>query len=133
MKNMNRANLRIFLCFAIALAVPASFGATEDKTQAQAVMLDHNEFPCSNCLFGISDYYFCFDANNKILIGHDKVRTQTWMKNPTDLMERGKTVPVRFDEKHIWVTRANGKELKLTQDYSKKIFLQNDRCQRAAK
>jgi hypothetical protein len=133
MKNMNRANLRIYLCLAIALAVPASFGATDDKTQAHAVMLDHNEFPCSNCLFGISDYYFCFEASNKILIGHHKVRTQTWMKNPTDLMERGKTLPVRFDDKHLWVTRANGKELKLTQDYTKKIFLQSDRCQRAVK
>jgi hypothetical protein len=130
---MNRANLRRFLCLAIALAVPASFSAKTDTTQVQAVMLDHNEFPCANCLFGISDYYFCFEAKDKILIGYDKVRTQTRAKLPTDLMERGKTVPLRFDEKYIWVTRANGKEVKLIQDYTKKIFLGSDRCQRAVK
>ena len=136
---MNRARLFIFLLQALVLVqavflllAPAAFGAA-DKAQAQAVMLDHNAFACSNCLFGISDYYFCFDVNNRILIGHDKVRTQTWMKSPKDLMERGKTVPVRFDDKHIWVTRADGKELKLTQDYTKKIFMQSDRCQRAVK
>jgi hypothetical protein len=134
MKIMNRADLRTFFCLATALAAPASFGATDqDKTQAQAVMLDHNEFRCYNCLFGISDYYFCFDANNRILIGHDRVRTQTWMKSAKDLMERGKTFPVRFDDKHIWVTRSNGKELKLKQDYTKKIFVESDRCRQAVK
>ncbi len=96
-------------------------------------MLDHNEFPCANCLFGVADYYFCFDASSKILIGYDKVRTQTRKKVPTDLMERGKTVPLRFDDKYIWVKQANGKELRLTQDYTKKIFLSSDRCQRAVK
>jgi hypothetical protein len=131
---MNRANLRPLLCIAVALLVTASFGKTGDTAaQAQAVMLDHNEFPCANCLFGVADYYFCFDTHDKILIGYDKVRTQTRRKVPTDLMERGKTVPLRYDDKYIWVTRSNGKELRLTQDYTKKIFLSSDRCQRAVK
>jgi hypothetical protein len=130
---MNRANLLLFLCLAIVLAVPASFGAKTETTPAQAVMLDHNEFPCNNCLFGVADYYFCFDTSNKILIGYDKVRTQTRAKLPTDLMERGKTVSLRFDDKYIWVTRPSGKEVKLIQDYTKKIFLSSDRCQRAVK
>jgi hypothetical protein len=134
---MNRSNLRRFLLPAlflgIAIAAPASFGAKDNTTDVQAVMLDHNEFPCQNCLFGVADYYFCFDASSKILIGYDKVRTQTRRKVPTDLMERGKTVPLRFDDKYIWVKQANGKELRLTQDYTKKIFLSSDRCQRAVK
>ena len=123
-KDMNRASLRPLLCLAVALLVPASFGATGDTTtQAQAVMLDHNEFPCANCLFGVADYYFCFDTNSRILIGYDKIRTQTRKKVPTELMERGKTVPLRFDNKYIWVKQSNGKELRLTQDYTRKIFL----------
>jgi hypothetical protein len=48
-------------------------------------------------------------------------------------MQRGKQVPVRFDDKFIWVSEPNGKELKLTQDYTKKIFLDSDKCQAAVK
>ena len=126
--------LPILVCAAIALVAPAasvSGGSTVGEA-VQATMLDHNEYPCENCLFGISDYYFCFDANQKILIGHDRVRTQTRKKNPLDLLQSGKSVPVRFDDKYIWVTEPNGKELRLTQDYTKKIFLDNGKCQAAA-
>jgi hypothetical protein len=130
MGNMRSVSLRVLLCASIALA---SFGAaTGDKPTTPATILDHNEYTCENCLFGISDYYFCFDANQKILIGHDRVRTQTRKKNPLDLLQSGKSVPVRFDDKYIWVTEPNGKELRLTQDYTKKIFLDNGKCQAAA-
>jgi hypothetical protein len=127
----------VLVCFALVLLTPVESvygGKTQVQGQsAQATMLDHNEFPCDNCLFGIADYYFCFDANSKILIGHEKVRTQTRKHEPTALMERGKTVPIRFDDQFIWVPQAKGKDLKLTQDYTKKIFLNSDRCQAAVK
>ena len=131
MGNMRSISLRVLVCASVALF---AFGAaTGDKPTTQATILDHNEFPCDNCLFGMGDYYFCFDAGQKILIGHEKVRTQTRKKNPVDLMQRGKQVPVRFDDKFIWVSEPNGKELKLTQDYTKKIFLDSDKCQAAVK
>jgi hypothetical protein len=107
----------VFICVAVGLLAPASFGATEGQT-VQATMLDHNEYPCVNCLFGQSDYYFCFDAGSKILVGHEKVRTQTRQHEPTALMERGKSVSIRYDDKFIWVPQAKGKDLKLTQDFS---------------
>jgi hypothetical protein len=120
--------------------VPASFAAKEKEPAGppvQAVMLDHNEYPCENCLFGMSDYYFCFEAGGKILVGHERIRTQMRKPAPTDLMERGKTVPVKFDDKYIWVPQqvkgGKTKDLQLTQDYTKKIFLENDRCQAATK
>lgn len=129
---MMRMKQGVFLI--LALAACGAAGAKNDETaQVQAVVLDHNVFACSNCLFGISDYYFCFDAGGKILVGHDKVRTQTWMKDPVDLLERGKTVQLRYDDKSIWVSRPGGKDVKLTQDYTKQIFLSSDRCQAATK
>jgi hypothetical protein len=136
MRFMNWTGIRLLVCMAIAVGAPFTFGATDKgppPASVSAVMLDHNEFPCSNCLFGIADYYFCFDANSKILIGHEKIRTQTRKHEPTALMELGKTVPIRFDDKYIWVPQAKGKDLKLTQDYTKKIFLNSDRCQAAIK
>lgn len=122
----------VLVCIAAGLLAPASFCATEGQA-IQATMLDHNEYPCVNCLFGTGDYYFCFDAGSKILIGHEKVRTQMRKKEPTALMERGKSVSIRYDDKFIWVPQPKGKDLKLTQDYTKKIFLENDRCQAAVK
>jgi len=117
---------------AIFLLAPVSFAGTEGQT-VQATMLDHNEYPCENCLFGISDYYFCFAAQDKILVGHEKIRTQMRKHAPAELMERGKSISIRYDDKFIWVPQVKGKDLKLTQDYSKKIFLQSDRCQAAIK
>ncbi len=105
----------------------------EAATQAQAVVLDHSEYLCQNCFLGNSDYYFCFDVNSKILIGHEKVRVQTRRQKPDNLLgERGKTVPIRYDDEYIWITGPNGKDQRLTQDYTKKLFTVSDACQRAA-
>jgi hypothetical protein len=133
MGGMTWGGFRVLLCAAAAIAAPVSFGATDDQGQVQATILDHGEFMCRNCLFGVSDFYLCFDANNKVLIGHDRVRTQTWQKNPVDLLERGKTVSIRYDDKFIWVSRPGQKDLKLRQDYSKKLFMNSERCLAATK
>ena len=129
---MKWSNLRIFVCLVSALAV---FGAKDHKApdQVQAVILDQNSYPCVNCLFGVSQHYFCFNANNKILIGRDDVRTQMRKKTPTELMERGKTVAIRFDDRYIWTAGPNGKDIRMTQDYTKKIFLNDPRCLSAVK
>jgi len=122
------------ICLALVLMAPVSFGKTEVHGQTvQATVLDHNEFPCENCLFGMADYYVCFDANSKVLIGHEKLRTQTRKHAPADLMERGKTVPISCDDQYIWVPQPKGKDVRLIQDYTKKIFLESDRCQSAVK
>ena len=44
----------------------------------------------------------------------------------------GQTVPISYDDKHIWVTREDGKQVRLTQTYSRDIFT-NDRCRAAVK
>lgn len=120
--------------FAFTLIAAPKDSKKEEGTQAQAVLLDHSEYLCKNCLFGNSDYYFCFDVNSRILIGHEKIRVQTRRQTPENLLgERGKTVPIRFDDKYIWVPGSNGKDQRLTQDYTKKLFNFSDACQRAAK
>jgi hypothetical protein len=123
-------------CILIVLAASNSLGGKEDKaaaSQAQAVVLDHNEFACDNCLFGMNDYYYCFQAGEKILIGHDKVRTQMRHQNPSLFIETGKSMPVRYDEQYIWVSPAGAKEIKLKQDYTTRIFTNNSKCQAATK
>jgi hypothetical protein len=130
---MNRA----LICLALLSAASTLMGAADKKEpgpKTEAVLLDHAEYLCNNCLFGISDFYFCFAVNSKILIGHEKIRTQTWMKAPENLLgERGQKVSVRFDDKHIWIPGPNGKEQRLKQDYTRKLFTFSDACQRATK
>jgi hypothetical protein len=124
----------IFLALAIS-----SVAATPDKPQVQAQLLDRNEYLCSNCFFGASTYYYCFEADNKILIGYQKIPTINWKdaasndltkvhKSWQPLPAEGKEIPLRYDEKHIWVTEPNGKTVKLSQDYTTDIFVNNDKC-----
>lgn len=45
----------------------------------------------------------------------------------------GEAFPITYDETHIWVTRPNGKPVKLTQSYTHDIFTANDECRQAAR
>ena len=73
-----RSVIRTSVCVAASLAAPVSFGAAADRQQAQAQLLDHAEFLCANCFFGASDYYYCFEADNKVLIGYQKTPVLNW-------------------------------------------------------
>ena len=64
-----RSVVRKSVCVAAFLAATSSFAASPDRQQVQAQVLDRAEFLCDNCLFGASDYYYCFEADNKILVG----------------------------------------------------------------
>jgi hypothetical protein len=129
------------LSIAFALTM---FAAAPAGPEVQAKVLDHNEYLCSNCFFGASTYYYCFEAGNKILIGYQKTPTLNW-KDPasndlTKVRKRwapwtaeGQTVPLRYDDKNIWVTRPDGKSVKLRQDYTTDIFVNNRQCRAAVK
>ena len=138
-----RLSVSSLACLFIALASPASFGAAA-RQQAQAQLLDHGELICSNCFFGRSNYYYCFAAGDRILIGRQSAPVFNWKNKSKNYLTRlhsgwdqwqvqGQTVPIQYDNKHIWVTRADGKEVKLTQDYNSDIFSNNQRCQNVVK
>jgi hypothetical protein len=127
----------------LAFALTA-IGAAPDRPQVQAKVLDHNAFLCSNCFFGPSVYYYCFEADNKILIGYQKTPTLNWKdeasndlpkvrKNWAEWKPEGETLPIRYDARNIWVTRPNGKSVKLTQDYTTDIFVNSRQCRAAVK
>lgn len=108
---------------AASLAMPVSFGAAADRLEVQAQLLDHAEFLCANCFFGASKYYYCFAAGDKVLIGYQKTPVLNWedpSKNYLTGAHRawaawtapGQTVPISYDDKHIWVSRADNPEVK---------------------
>lgn len=129
----------LILAFALAALARAP-----ETPQVQAKVLDHNAVLCSNCFFGPSTYYYCFEADNKVLIGYQKTPTFNWKdperndlsrvrKNWAEWKPEGETVPLRYDNKNIWVTGPTGKSIKLTQDYTTDIFVNNRQCRAAVK
>jgi hypothetical protein len=148
MKAMKSARMFCALLLS-ALSVPCSFGAAAARTQTQARLLDQNEYSCANCFFGASTYYFCFAADNKILIGYEKIPTMNWTDPSKNWLTRAHkswqpalsgdksaetpTLPLSYDEKHIWVTGPNGKQAKLTQDYTTDIFINSAQCRAAVR
>ncbi len=122
----------------------AAMAAAPQKPTVQAQLLDSNQYLCSNCFFGASTYYYCFEAGNKVLIGYEKIPTLNWQdpasndlvklhKTFRPLSSEGQTVQLRYDDKHIWVTRPGGKTVRLKQDYNTDIFVNNAQCRRAVK
>jgi len=135
---------QIFLCVSALVGAPALFAAAADRPQVQARLLDHAEVLCDNCFFGPSYYYYCFEADSKILIGYQRTRVLNWEDKSKNYLTKvhkswtvwtppGETVPISYDDLHIWVAGPNGKPLKLTQSYSSDVFITNDRCREAVK
>ena len=131
--------VQVSICASALLAAPAILGAAADRAQVQARLLDHAEVLCDNCFFGPSYYYYCFEADNKILIGYQRTQVLNWEDKSKNYLTKvhkawtvwappGETVPISYDDMHIWVAGPSGKSLKLTQSYSRDVFTTNDRC-----
>ena len=115
--------VRTAVCVALALAAPLVFGADAGGVQAQAQLLDHAVFPCVNCFFGTSDHYYCFAADNKVLIGHRRAPVMNWRDSSKNALPKihggwadwkasGQSVALRYDDQYIWLPRPEDKEAK---------------------
>jgi len=159
--------LRTWACLLGSLLVPLSCGAANARQPAQARLLDHAELLCSNCFFGPSNYFYCFVVDNQILIGRQRVPVLNWEDSSKNYltpvhgsweawMAPGQTVPITYDDKHIWVnraeskptkagfwgrfrdataliTRADVKQVKLLRSSPSDIFANDERCRGAHK
>ncbi|MGA3044572.1 MAG: hypothetical protein ABSF54_27680 [Bryobacteraceae bacterium] len=160
-----RSLIRMSVCVATSLVALVSFGAAADRQQAQAQLLDRAEFLCDNCFFGASDYYYCFAADDKILIGYQRTPVLNWQDKSKNYLAPvhpswaawsapGQTVPISYDDKHIWIdrvkparpgfwgdlktfafwaSRADGKQVRLTRSSVRDIFINNGQCRGADK
>jgi hypothetical protein len=140
---MKSASIRLLACVLAAFTVPVSFGAAADRQQSQAQLLDQNQYLCDNCFFGPSNYYFCFAVGSKVLIGRERIPTLDWRNTSKNYLTKahknwipwaapGQSVDLSYDDKHIWVKRADGKEVKMTQDYTQDLF-DNAQCRSAVR
>jgi hypothetical protein len=126
------------------LGAPALFGAAADRQQAQAQVLDHAELLCDNCFFGPSYYYYCFAVENKVLIGYQRTQVLNWEDKSKNSLTHvhpawkvwnapAETIPLSYDDKHIWVARPDGKQVKLHRTSSGDFFTNNNQCREAAR
>jgi len=133
----------ILVCLAVSLA-EAAFGAkASDRVEAQAQVLDHAEFLCDNCFFGASDYYFCFAADNAILVAYQSIPVINWEDKSKNYLTKVRhawtpwtpagaaAVPISYDDKYIWVSRPNGKKVKLHRSSLRDIFTNSPQCRQA--
>jgi hypothetical protein len=120
MTSLSGPVIRISVCVAAGLAASVTFGASADRPQVDARLLDRAAFLCSNCFFGPSTYYYCFAVGEKILIGYQRTPVLNWQdksknylasihSNWTAWTAPGQTVPIRYDTQHIWISRAEGR------------------------
>jgi hypothetical protein len=160
-----RSVIRASVCVAASLAASVCFGANAGRQEAQAQLLDHAEILCANCFFGPSNYYYCFAAENTVLIGYQRTPVLNWQDNSKNYLTSahrawgawaapGQTVPISYDDQHIWVTRADdkkvahglwgqvklleawaahahSKQVRLTRTSTRDIFINNSRCRGA--
>jgi hypothetical protein len=140
---MQSTPIRLLACFALAAATTAVLSAEDKREEAQARILEQESIPCVNCFFGPSKYYFCFSAKDKVILAYDRIPTFNWTdgsknyfgkvhnswKSPTP---SGQALTIQYDEKHLWIPRADGKQIRLKLDYSTDIFT-DPRCRAAVK
>lgn len=134
-----RMVLRTSIFAAVSLTAVVTLGAAAGRQQVQARLLDHAELLCANCFFGLTDYYFCFAADDKVLVGYQRVPVINWTDPTKNFLTRvhhqwmpwtapGATIPLSYDDKQIWVTRPNGKQVNLTRNEPRAFFTHDSRC-----
>ena len=149
-----------WLALAVLLAAPLCFGAAPERKQVQAQLLEQAALLCDNCFFGTSDYFYCFATDSTVLIGYQRTPTVNWWDPQKNYITPAHpswktldapttTVPISYDDKHIWVTRADqdavkkaggklhavireSKDVRLVQNYKRDVFT-NKRCQDAVR
>lgn len=118
----------LLAAFLLAFAFAHPLQGAERHYQEAAILQSAEYNWCNHdCVpFDRSTYFFCFQAPNEILIGSRKA-DWTWMPDSVGMLEKSKQVSLRYDEKSIWVIRADGKETHLNRDYSEDLF-SNPQC-----
>ena len=114
--------------WAVFLFVSMSVALVARKYE-QAAFVEYSTYsPCHyDCApFDKVYFNFCFQTERQRLIG--SVHAWIWQYDPSKMAPlAGQKVSVRFDQKHIWVIRTDGKELRLERAMRSTHF-QNPEC-----
>jgi hypothetical protein len=139
---MNWTPIRWLALFGLTAASTAMLAA-DKREEAQAQILEQESIPCVNCFFGPAKYYFCFSAQDKVILAYDRIPTFNWTDGSKNYFGKvhnawrsptpsGQALTIQYDDKHVWIPRADGKQIRLKLDYSTDLFT-DPRCRAAVK
>jgi hypothetical protein len=143
MGKMKSTPIRFLALLTLIGAIPLVLGAAEKREEAQAQILEQENIPCANCFFGPTKYYFCFAAGDKIFLAFDRVPTFNWTDSSKNYLGKvhnawrpptpsGQKLTIQYNDEHLWIPRADGKQIRMKLDYARDIFNEK-RCRAAVK
>jgi hypothetical protein len=135
-------------------------GETGFRKQTEARLLDQAALLCNNCFFGTSDYFYCFETAQGILIGYQRAPVVNWWDKSKNYATKAhpswsrldvpqEALRIEYDEKNIWVMRGDqdavqraggalrpfireSADVRLMQNYKRDVFT-NKLCQEAVR
>jgi hypothetical protein len=112
------------LSIVVFALICSSTHAGQHKYQ-DGVMIDAAEYDwCHHdCApFDRPTFFFCVQVADQVLIGSRKA-DWAWMYDSSQMLRfKGKRVSLHFDDDSIWVIRTDGKDMRLSRDYSQDVF-----------
>jgi hypothetical protein len=106
----------VLICFTVH--------ADENKYQ-QGIMIDTGEYDWCHYDCAPVDrptFFFCVQVSDQILIG-SRSADWVWMYDSSKMLHvKGQPISIRYDEHSMWIIRTDGKDMRLSRDYSQNVF-----------
>jgi hypothetical protein len=116
--------------FLLLAAVLYCSAQQEHTKYRDALLLEVSEYdPCHHdCApFDRPTLFMCIQLGHGVLIGSRKADWVWGYDSSKMFAVQGKPVSIRFNRDSIWLVRTDGKELRLTQNYTQDVF-HNSAC-----
>jgi len=119
------------LAFAtVVLLFTAPLGHGKARKYQSGVLIDTGEYDWCHydCApFDRPTFFFCVDLNDQILVGRREA-DWIWAYDSSKMFAfKGKPVSVRYNNHSVWIVRTDGKEMHLSRDHLRDVFL-NPKC-----
>jgi hypothetical protein len=123
-----RLPLKCIFAFLVYGSICLAARPEENKYQ-QRMMIDTGEY--DRCYHDCAPFdrptnFFCVQVADKILIG-SRSADWIWMYDSSQMRRfKGQPISIRFDERSMWIIRTDGKDMQLSQDYSRDVFSRSE-------
>ena len=119
-----RLSLTCFCAFLVCGSLCVAVRADEKEYQ-QGIMLDTGEYDwCHHdCApFDRPTTFYCVQVADRILIG-SRSADWVWMYDSSQMRRfKGQPISIRYDERSMRIIRTDGKDMQLSQNYSRNVF-----------
>lgn len=125
-------SIKLLLIDFLAILACGSIGLTarpKAHKYRQGIMIDTGEYDwCHHdCApFDRPTYFFCVRVGDKTLVG-SRPADWFWMYDSSQMFRfKGQPISIRYDDRWMWIVRTDGKDMRLSQDYSRNVFSRSE-------